>query len=318
MQHYIARRVVISSVSLVGLTMLVFFFLRVVPGDAAVLVLGDSTSASPEQVRAVRHELGLDDPMPVQYLRWIGGVARGDLGGSLFTGRSVGNEIGNRISTTLELAAIALALALITGVSVGTFSAVRQERMSDQVARFVSILGLAVPNFWLGTMVIVFGASWFGWIPPVRHVELWEDPSTNLQQFVVPALVVGLALAASLSRMTRSAVLEVLREDYIRTARAKGLSPRVVLLRHTLRTSLIPVVTLFGVQVGAVVAGSVVIENVFTLPGMGRLLLDSISRKDYPIVQGIVLLYGVFILVANFGIDILYGVLDPRIRHEWS
>lgn len=314
MQHYIMRRLLTSGVSLLGLTMLVFFFLRAVPGDAAVLVLGSDASASPEQVAAVRHELGLDDPMPVQYLRWVGDIVRGDLGGSLFTGRSVTFEIRNRITTTLELALLALAFSFVAGVSMGTFSAVRQGRASDQGARFLAILGLAVPSFWLGTMVIVFGARWFGWAPPVRHEEIWTDPWTNLQQFFIPALVVGLALAASLSRITRSAVLEVMHEDFIRTAQAKGLAPRTVLLRHTLRTSLIPVITLFGVQVGAVVAGSVVVENVFTLPGMGRLMLDSVGRKDYPIVQGIVLLYGAFIIVANLGTDIMYGLLDPRIR----
>lgn len=314
MQHYIMRRLLTSIVSLLGLTILVFIFLRAVPGDAALLVLGSDASASPEQVATVRHELGLDDPLPVQYIRWLGDLVRGDLGGSLFTGRSVTYEIRSRITTTLELALLALALSFAAGVSVGTFSAVRQGRASDQTARFLTILGLAVPSFWLGTMVIVFGARWFGWVPPVRHVEIWDDPWTNLQQFFIPALVVGLALAASLSRITRSSVLEVMREDYIRTARAKGLSPRVVLLHHTLRTSLIPVITLFGVQVGAVVAGSVVVENVFTLPGMGRLMLDSVGRKDYPIVQGIVLLYGAFIIFANLGTDVMYGLLDPRIR----
>ncbi len=315
MQRYVARRLILASVSLVGLTILVFIFLRVVPGDAAVLVLGENTSASPEQVEALREELGLTRPLPVQYLDWVRGLVIGDLGSSLFTGRSVEYEVASRISATLELAVLSLVVALLAGVSVGTFSAIRQGRASDQIARFASILGLAIPSFWLGTMVLVFSARWFGWNPPVSHVELWSDPWGNVQQFVIPSLVLGLALAASLARMTRSTVLEVLREDYIRTAQAKGLSGRAVLLRHTLRTSLIPVVTLFGVQVGAVIGGSVIIENVFSLPGLGRLMLDSVTRKDYPIVQGIVLLYGTFILIANLVIDILYGVLDPRVRY---
>ncbi len=316
MQRYVARRLILAGFSLFGLTVMVFIFLRIVPGDAAVLVLGDNTSASPEQVQALRHELGLTRPMPVQYVDWVGGLATGGLGNSLFTGRSVEYEVANRITTTFELAILSLAIALLVGLSVGTFSAVRQGRMSDQIARFVSIMGIAIPSFWLGTMVLVFSARWFSWNPPVSHVELWSDPWANAQQFFVPSLVLGAALAASLTRMTRSTVLEVLREDYIRTAQAKGLSGRAVLLRHTLRTSLIPVVTLFGVQVGAVIGGSVIIENVFSLPGLGRLMLDSVTRKDYPIVQGIVLLYGAFILLANLATDILYGVLDPRVRYE--
>lgn len=314
MSTYIARRLLLSLVSLFGLTVLVFIFLRAVPGDTAVLVLGADAASSPEQVAELRHRLHLDDPLPVQYGRWIGGVVRGDLGSSLFTHRPVWQEIRDRIATTFELALLALTCSLAVGVTAGTAAAVRQERAGDQAIRFFSILGLAMPNFWLGTMVIVFGARWFNWIPPVQYVEIWRDPARNLQMFVVPALVVGLALAASLSRMARSAVLEVAREDYVRTARAKGLPGRAVLLRHTLRTAMIPILTLFGVQVGAVVAGTVVIENVFNLPGLGRLILDSISRKDFPLVQGIVLLYGTFIVLANLTTDLLYGVVDPRIR----
>lgn len=315
MQRYVAHRLILAGVSLVGLTVMVFFFLRVVPGDAAVLVLGENTSASPEQVEALRRDLGLTKPLPVQYVDWVGDLAIGNLGSSLFTGRSVEYEVASRISATLELAVLSLVVALLLGVAVGTFSAIRQGRMSDQLARFASIMGLAIPSFWLGTMVLVFSARWFGWNPPVSHVEFWADPWGNIQQFLVPSLVLGLALAASLARMTRSAVLEVLREDYIRTAQAKGLTGRAVLVRHTLRTGLIPVITLFGVQIGAVIGGSVIIENVFSLPGLGRLMLDSVTRKDYPIVQGIVLLYGAFILIANLVIDILYGVLDPRVRY---
>jgi peptide/nickel transport system permease protein len=314
MQRYVAQRLGIAIITLLGLSMIVFFFLRALPGDAAILVLGADAAASPEQVKALRVQMGLEDPLPVQYVRWIGGVVRGDLGASLFTGRKVTAEIGNRISTSLELALLALVLGAAVGIPVGTLAAVQHGRWGDQAVRSLAILGLAVPNFWLGTMVVVFGARWFGWIPPVAHTEFWRDPSANLQQFVIPALVVGTGLAASLSRMTRSAVLEVLREDYIRTARAKGLAGRVVLLRHTLRSSLIPIITLFGIQVGVVIAGTVVVENVFNLPGLGRLILDSISRKDYPLVQGIILLYGGFITSVNLVVDLTYGLVDPRIR----
>jgi peptide/nickel transport system permease protein len=314
MQRYVARRVLLGVVSILGLTIVVFVFLRAIPGDTAVLILGPDSAASEEDVQALREELGLNDPLPVQYLRWLGDIARADLGKSLFTGRTVTDEVSNRIETTLELAALSLIMSLLVGVTTGTASALWRGTVQEQVIRFVSLLGLAIPNFWLGTMVVVYSARWFGWIPPVQHKSLFSDPSGNLQQFVIPAAVVGLGLAASLARLSRSAVLEVLREDYIRTARAKGLRSSAVLFRHTLRGSLIPILSLFAVQVGAVVAGTVVIENVFNLPGMGRLLLDSIGRKDYPVVQGIVLLYGSFIVMVNIVTDITYGVIDPRIR----
>lgn len=314
MQRYVAQRLLLGLISLAGLSLLVFTFLRIIPGDTAVLVLGPDAASSPEQVDELRAQLGLDDPLPVQYVRWVGDLLRGDLGHSLFTGRPVSHEVGNRLSTTVELAVMALAISLIAGVSAGTASAVWDGRARDQLIRVISILGLSMPNFWLGTMVIVYSAKWFGWIPPVQHINFWEDPSRNLQQFVVPGLVVGLGLAASLSRLTRSAVLEVMRDDYVRTATAKGLTARAVLFRHTLRNSLIPIVTLFGVQVGGVVAGTVVVENVFNLPGLGRLILDSIARKDYPLVQGIVLLYGTLIVLVNVVTDIVYGLVDPRIR----
>lgn len=314
MQRYVAQRVFLGVVSILGLTIVVFVFLRAIPGDTAVLILGPDSAASEEDVRLLREELGLDDPLPVQYLRWLGDIVQADLGKSLFTGRTVTDEVSNRVETTLELAALALLISFVVGVTTGTASALWRGTIQEQFIRFFSLMGLAIPNFWLGTMVVVYSAKWFGWIPPVQHTSIFSDPSRNLQQFMIPAAVVGLSLAASLARLSRSAVLEVLREDYIRTARAKGLHSRAVLFRHTLRGSLIPIISLFAVQVGAVVAGTVVIENVFNLPGMGRLLLDSIGRKDYPVVQGIVLLYGTFIVLVNIITDIAYGFIDPRIR----
>lgn len=313
-QRYIAQRLILGLISLLGLSVLVFVFLRAIPGDTATLVLGPDAASSPEQVDQLREELGLNDPLVVQYFRWLGDLLQGDLGTSLFTGRTVNHEVSNRLETTLELAFLALLISLVVGVTAGTASAVWEGRSREQVIRFVSIIGLAIPNFWLGTMVVVYFAKWFGWIPPVQHTSILDDPWQNLQQFIIPACVVGLGLAASLSRLARSAVLEVMRDDYIRTARAKGLKPSRVLFGHTLRNSLIPIISLFGVQVGALIAGTVVIENVFNLPGMGRLILDSISRKDYPIVQGIILLYGALIVLVNVATDIVYGFVDPRIR----
>lgn len=313
-QRYILQRLLLGLVSLWGLTILVFVFLRAIPGDTAVLILGPDSAASEADVQALREDLGLDDPLPVQYLRWVGDLLTGDFGESLFTGRSVGEEVSSRVETTLELAVLALIISIVVGVSSGTAAAVWRGKGREQVIRSASLLGLAIPNFWLGTMVVVYFAKWFGWIPPISHTSVFSDPVTNLQQFFIPATVVGLGLAASLSRLSRSAVLEVLREDYVRTARAKGLAARVVLLRHTLRGSLVPIISLIAIQLGAVIAGTVVIENVFNLPGMGRLLLDSISRKDYPMVQGIILLYGIFIVGVNIATDVAYGLIDPRIR----
>jgi peptide/nickel transport system permease protein len=314
MQRYIAARLLASLVSLFGLSILVFFFLSVVPGDAALIALGPEAASSPEQVAEYRRQVGLDDPAPVQYARWIGNLLQGDLGKSLVTARTVTSELQGRATTTIELAVIALTFSLILGLALGTFSAVKHGTAADQVVRVVSVLGLAVPNFWLGTIVIVYGAIWFGWFPPVGRVDIWRDPVRNLQQMVVPGAVLGVALAASLTRLTRSTVLEAIREDYVRTARAKGLTGRTVLLRHALRPSLVPIVTLFSLQVGAVLAGSVVIETVFNLPGLGRLLVDSISRKDYTVVQSLVFIFGVMIVAINLITDVLYTFIDPRVK----
>jgi peptide/nickel transport system permease protein len=314
MQRYIGQRLLFAVISLVGLTIIVFIFLRAVPGDAVTQVLGESAGASPQQVAELRHALHLDDPLPVQYVHWVAGLLHGDMGKSLFTGHAVAYEIRERVGATLELAVLSLMLSLIVGVTAGVASALARSNVLRQTVRVTSILGLALPNFWIGTMIIVFGARWFGWVPPAQYRSFFQHPLENLEQFIIPALVIGLGLAASLARMTRSAVLEVRREDYIRTAFAKGLTSRMVLFRHILRTSMIPVVTLFAIQIGFVIAGAVVIENVFSLPGSGRLILDSISKKDYPLVEGIILIYGIIIVSINLLTDILYGVLDPRVR----
>ncbi len=314
MGGYLVRQLVAAAGGLIGLSLIVFLFLRIMPGSTTTMLLGSDVSNSPEQVAELRHQLGLDRPIPVQYLRWLGDLVRGQLGKSLFTGRSVWSEVTARLPTTFELSVLALGLSLLVGIPVGVASAVWRDSAADQALRTASIVGLAVPNFWLGTMVLVFGARWFGWIPPAVYVSPTSNLSRNLQQFVIPAAVLGLALAASLARMSRSTVLEVLGEDYVRTARAKGLAGRNVLRRHALPNSMIPVLTLFGVQVGYVVAGSVVVESVFSLPGLGRLLLDSIGHKDYPLAQGIVLLYGALIILVNLLVDFGYSVLDPRVR----
>lgn len=304
-----------TLITLLGLSVVIFVFLRLIPGNATTLLLGADVSSSSAQLHDLQHRLGLDRPAPVQYATWLGHALRGDLGRSLFSNRAVTAEIGARLPTTAELSIVALVLAALVGIPAGVLSALGHNGAVDQGLRVASILGLAVPNFWLGTMVIVFGARWFHWIPPASYTSPFRDPVRNFEEFVIPGIVVGLAFAASLTRITRSAVLDVRREDYIRTASAKGLTGRVVVGRHILRNSMIPVVTLLGVQLGLIVAGTVIVENVFNLPGMGRLILDGITRKDFPLVQGIVLLYGTFVVVVNLATDCAYGLIDPRIRY---
>lgn len=312
MSQYIIGRLGLLIVSLFGLSILVFVLLRAVPGDAALFIAGADVSDN-TRVEEIRSELGLNDPMVVQYVRWLGDVLRGDMGRSLFTQETVIHALRIRMPVSFELGLLALGLAVLLAAPVGIFSAIKQDRWEDQSLRLLSIIGLAIPNFWLGTMAIVFGARWFDWIPPVGYSSFLEDPWRNVQQFAIPAVILGTALAASLTRLLRSSMLEVLREDYVRTARAKGLSDFVVIRRHMLKNALIPVVTLFGIQVGTIIGGTVIIENIFNLPGMGRLVIDAINRRDYPVVQGVVLAFGAFILFVNLITDLSYVWLDPRI-----
>jgi len=315
MYRYLLSRLGLLAISLIGLSMLVFLLLRVVPGDAAVFLAGadNSNQAAVDEIRAT---LGLDDPVAIQYLRWVGKTLQGDLGESLFTRETVAHALMVRLPVSLELGVLSLGLAVLVALPVGIISALKQDSVTDQSLRFLSIIGLAVPNFWLGTMAIVFGSKYLNWIPPVGYESFWSSPSQNLQQFMIPAVILGSGLSASLVRMLRSSMLEVLREDYIRTARAKGLDTMSVVRRHMLKNAMIPVVTLFGIQAGFIVGGSVIIENIFNLPGMGRLVIDAISRRDYPVVQGVVMAFGTFILMVNLLTDMVYVWLDPRISYR--
>lgn len=315
MQRYLAQRLILAFVSLIGLSIIVFVLLRAIPGDAAAILAGDESSMSSVEIDELRTELGLNDPLVVQYLNWAGDLATGDLGSSLFTNRPVTESIIKRLPVSVELGMMAVIFAVMIAGPLGILAALRQEGIADQVLRFISILFLALPNFWLGTMVIVFSARWFGWIPPVGYSSLIDDPLRNLQQFILPAIILGTSLAASLMRMMRSSLLEVMREDYIRTARAKGLSESRTVLRHMLQNAMIPVVTVFGLQVGVIIGGTVIIESIFNLPGMGRLVIDTINRRDYPMVQGLILAFGLSTLVINLLTDLSYAWLDPRISY---
>lgn len=314
MQIYIARRMLNMIPVLFGLSLIVFLMIRVIPGDATSVILEESPTASRKD--ELREELGLDKPVWVQYARWVSGVAVGDLGTSFWTNRPVTDSIKRTLPVTVELAVFAAVAAAIVALPIGVLAAVKQDTIWDYIGRSISIAALSIPNFYLGTLVVVLPSIYFGWVPPVVYRPIWEDPIANLQQFWLPALVIGASASAAMMRMTRSALLEVLRQDYIRTARAKGLTSSVIVRRHALKNAMIPVVTLFGALVGGLLTGTVITETIFNLPGLGNLTIDAISQRDYPQIQANVLLFGMIYVITNLLVDLSYGFLNPRIRFD--
>lgn len=313
MKRYITRRLLLLLPTLLLVSFLVFCIVRIIPGDAVTLMVAEMGFADDEaELRAV---LGLDQSLPRQYWNYMRNALRGDLGTSLWSGQPVLEEITRRLPLTFRLALMALFWTLLTGIPLGVLSAFKQDTWLDYLLRSVSVGGLSVPSFWLATMLVVFGAIWFRWVPPIDFIPFGEDPLASLGQLVVPSLVLSVALSASIMRMTRTMMLEVMREDYIRTARAKGLSEWVVVIRHALANSLIPVLSIMGIQMAFLVGGTVIMESIFVLPGMGKYLLDAITWRDYPVIQGINLFICTLIICINLVIDLLYGVLDPRIRY---
>lgn len=314
MTAYILRRLLLLIPSLIIVTLLVSLIIRLLPGKAIDVLLaqhGFTVKADRERLEA---ELGLDKPWHVQYWNWVKGIPRGDLGQSLRTRRPITDELKARLPVTLELAAVAFMFAVGIAIPIGVLSAVKQDTLLDYVARSLAIGAVALPGFWLATLVVVWPSVWWGWSPPVTFTRLEDDPLKNLSQIWVPALLLALYLVGYLMRMTRAMMLEVLRSDYVRTARAKGLAPMTVITRHALRNALIPVVTIIGLQIPVLIGGAVVYETVFSVPGIGRYLLDAASNRDYPIIQGINLMLATLILLINLIVDILYTVIDPRIR----
>jgi peptide/nickel transport system permease protein len=312
--QYITKRLLFTVLVLWAVSVIVFGAVRLIPGDVCKIVLATS-DVDERQCQVVRHELGLDRPAVVQYLHYMAGVLRGDFGKALISKRDVWGEIRTRIPLTLELALLATVFALTLAIPIGVVSAVKQDTLIDYLLRFLTIGWLSIPSFWLGTMLIVFPARWWGYSPPVGYVDFWKDPLKNLHQLYLPAIALGLALSASLARLTRSSMLEVLRQDYIRTARAKGLAERTMVFRHALRNALIPVVTLFAIQFGVLLGGTVVLESIFSLPGLGTLALNAVLLKDYPQVQGLVLFFATALVLINLVVDISYAWIDPRIRY---
>jgi peptide/nickel transport system permease protein len=315
MGKYIARRLLLSIPVLFGVSLLIFAGVRVVPGDICTIVL-QIPDYAPEKCQALRHDLGLDKPVVTQYLDWMGGVLTGDFGNSIISQRSVAGEIQKRTYTTLELAFVGTVLAILIAMPIGVYGALKQDKPPDVLGRIVTIGWLSMPSFWIGTMLITFPAKWWGYSPPVGYVQLWDDPLRNLEQIYLPAISLSLALSASLARLTRSSMLEVLRQDYVRTARAKGLQERTVMTKHALKNAMLPVVTLLGLQIGFLLGGTVVLESLFSLPGLGTLLLNSVTYKDFPMLQALVLFFAAIIILINLIIDISYGWFDPRVRYN--
>jgi peptide/nickel transport system permease protein len=317
MSRYLLRRLVAAVPVLIGVSIIVFVIMRVAPGDIAQMLLsGESSSAaSAQEVSQLRQQLGLDRPYHVQYVTFLAGIASLDPGKSLWTNEPVMTELGRRIPVTLELALLAALISWAIALPTGILSAVFQDTWIDYVFRVVSVAGLALPAFWTGTLLVLLLAQHLHWMPPLGYVSPTENPRLNFQQFLWPALIIGYATAAILSRITRSSVLEVLREDYVRTARAKGLRGTVVVGRHVLKNALAPVLTLSAVQMGNLLGGAVISETIFTLPGVGRFLVDAILHRDYPVVQTIVMLFAVVVVALNLLTDLLYAWLDPRTRY---
>ena len=312
-RRYLARRLLAAIPSLAIASLIVFALPRLLPGDVVVLMLEERAYA--KDLAELRAKLGLDRPLHLQYVEWAGRVLRGDLGESLWTRRPVVEELGRRLPITLELGLLATAFAVAIAVPIGVLSATRQDTVRDYAARSAAIVGLSVPGFWLATLVIVLPAMWWGWRPVSGFVELTRDPLAHVGQLVLPALILGIASAAALMRLTRGMLLEVLRQDYVRTAWAKGFREGMVVLKHGLKNALIPVVTVLGIQLAQILGGTVVIESIFGLPGMGRFLFEAITHRDYPVIQGINLVVATGIVLANLAVDALYAALDPRVRY---
>lgn len=317
MLKYVTRRVLLIFPTLFILSLVIFGLLRVLPGDVAMMILGGEDAIKSESsINAIREKLGLNRPLYVQYAGWLWDTVRGDFGKSLYSDLSVGGQLAQRIPITLEIAILAKLLSIVVGVPIGIISAVKQNSFIDLSLRFLTIFFLAAPSFWLGLLVILGGALWFNWIPPLGYNPIWKGPVANFQQLIWPVIILSHNGLAVIARMTRSSMLEVMREDYIRTARAKGLAEQMVIMRHALKNALIPVVTLAGLQFAALLGGTVIIEYIFGIPGIGSYFIQAIQTKDYPVVQGMVIAFATVFMLINLVVDILYGWLDPRISYS--
>ena len=298
------------------LSTVLFFVMRAVPGDVVRLQLADAGSVTPERMAEIEDQLGLDEPVLSQYVTWLGNIVRGDFGESLWERRPVTEMIGERLPVTIELAVLAIIIAVSMGLVIGIASAIKRGTATDSLLRVTSVVGLSVPNFFVALLFITFLSLWFNYVTPLGYEALWNDPWTNMQQMVWPAIALGVSVAAAIARLTRSSMLEVLHADYIRTVRAKGATERLINYKHALRNSLIPIITLIGLQFGALLGGTVILESIYSLPGIGGLVFRAVQQRDYPVIQACALLYGTIFVVVNIVVDITYGWIDPRIRRS--
>ena len=321
MQQYLARRLIFGVLTAILVSLLVFALMRIAPGDVAQSIAaeqagGEEGTVSEEQLEQIREALGLNRPLYIQYLDWMGGFVIGDWGNSLFTKRPVFTEFKKKLIVTVELVIISQIIAIAIGLPAGILMALKQDTVIDYVVRIGSLAGLSIPSFWSAVLFLVIGAYFFRWNPPLGYIELVEDPLGNLSQFIWPSLMLGYISAATKARMMRSTMLEVLRQDYIRTAHAKGLRQFIVTSRHALKNAMIPVITVIGITTALSLGGSVVMERVFVLPGIGNYIVDGMLQRDYPVVQSMVLVFAAAVIVVNLLVDLSYGWLDPRVRYQ--
>jgi peptide/nickel transport system permease protein len=313
--RYLLRRLWLLVPTLIGMSLLVFCMLRLLPGDIVDVMTGGDIPSTAGSKERLREAFGLDKPLPLQYIIWIANMARGDLGTSFRSGEPITAILLRTLPITLELTLLAVIVATVCAIPLGVVSAVVRESSFDYVARLAGLIGLSMPNFWLATLMLLFTSVIFHWIPPVNYIPPFTDPLGNLQQMALPVVAIALQLMAILMRMTRTMMLEVLQQDYVRTARAKGAIERMVVFRHALRNALIPVVSVIGFQIGALMGGSAIVEVIFGLNGVGNTLVQAIFNRDYPVVQATTLFVATIFVVANLSVDLLYGYLDPRLKH---
>ncbi len=313
MRKYVLRRLLIATSSFFLASLVVFSLPRMIPGDVVQLMLEER--AYGKDLEDLRAKLGLNRPIHIQYLEWAGRIVRGELGESLWTKRPVLEELGRRLPVSLKLGLLALLFSVSIALPIGILAAIRQDSLADYVARSLAIVGLSVPGFWIATMVILLPSLWWNWSPPIQFTEFSVDPWAHVSQFIIPAFILGIASSAAIMRLTRAQLLEVLRQDYVRTAWAKGVRESAVVLKHSLKNSLIPVITVLGIQIAQILGGTVIFETIFGLPGMGRFLFDAINQRDYPVIQGVNLVIVSVVVLMNLAVDACYAYLDPRIRY---
>ena len=320
MGAYAIRRLLWIPVTVIAVSMIVFLLVRFIPGNVVDLIIAQMEPTNLDLAanrQIIMHALGLDAPVYIQYVRWVSNIVfHGSLGTSLWDSTNIASDIMQRLPVTMELGIMGVLFGIMISIPIGVFAAIRQDTISDHVLRSIGIILISLPAFWIGTMVMIYPAKWWGWTPPMQLIPFAKNPLGNLGQFILPALILGAGLTGSSMRMTRTMVLEVLRQDYTRTAWAKGLSERVIVTRHVLRNALIPVVTIIGMQLPVIIGGSVIIEEIFSLPGIGRLLVEALSQRNYPMVSGINLVLATFVIVINLFVDLSYAWLDPRIHYH--